>query len=183
MDDAQHAVAELNLVFKEIRCELQHARDRGEQTTTGEIERIEHLDARLAKPRDRVDPNVVGHVVAVRVALGQFSADMPELLQVEVRRALGGFDTEGGVAACAAAALEMKAVLLGFRPGEERLELVEKPVDEFLRDAVVLDDHEPVVFVGFTNGRDELRGLDVAETQGRYVGRHSRILHPLGCSR
>ena len=48
-----------------------------------------------------VGPDVVGHVVAEPVARREVAADVPELLQVVVDVALGGFHAEGRVSALA----------------------------------------------------------------------------------
>ena len=55
----------------------------------------------LAEAGDLGRPDVVRHAGPVGMAGRQLAADVPELLQVEVRRALGGLDPERGVAALA----------------------------------------------------------------------------------
>ncbi len=71
------------------------------------------------------------------MARRQVAADVPEFLEVLVRRALGRLDAEGGVAALAAAALDEVPPLDLFGQGEEGLGARDGAVDQVRRQVVV----------------------------------------------
>src|SRR3546814_4804991 len=120
--------------------------------------------------------------------LGNLAADVPELLEVEVLGALGGFHAERRVAARAAAAGDVVALLGVFGQREERLEHTVGVVDQRLRDAVVADAGKTPLAVGRAEFVDE--GLSVlragrmgesADVECGDSGRHARALVWIGC--
>src|SRR5690606_17073390 len=106
-----------------------------------------------------------------------FTADVPELLEVEVLRALGGLDAERRVAACAALAGDVVLLLhlVGQRvePAERRVGVV----DQFLRDAVVADAREPPFAVGGAEfGHERVAvAVEAADVEGRDTGTHAGL--------
>ena len=87
----------------------------------------------------------------------QLAADLPELLEVVVRRALRRFDAEWRVSARAADARDLVAPLDRIVLREELLEAVEAAVDERLRQLVVADDREAVALEAAGEVLDERR--------------------------
>lgn len=78
------------------------------------------------------------------MARGKLAADVPEFLEVEVRRALGGLDAERRVAALAGDARDLVRQLHGFRQGEEGLGVDDGGVDPPLVETVVANHREAV---------------------------------------
>ena len=78
------------------------------------------------------------------MALGQLPADMPEFLEVERARALGGLDPERSVAPGAAAAFDMIGALGRVGQREEGFGLVLGTVDQRVGNAVAGDDREAI---------------------------------------
>src|SRR3546814_4239395 len=89
------------------------------------------------------------------VCSSDLAADVPDLLEVEVFGALGGFHSERRVAARAAAAGDVVALLGVFGQREERLEHTVGVVDQRLRDAVVADAGKAPFAVGRAEFVDE----------------------------
>ena len=87
-------------------------------------------------------------ILRERMPRRQLAADVPELLEIVVPGALGGFDAERRVAARAAAARHLVAEFLGFRQREEPAKALEATIDELLVDPVILDDDEAELLVG-----------------------------------
>src|SRR3546814_7700059 len=104
-------------------------------------------------------PQVGRHDVAILRIVGNLATDVPELLEVEVFGALGGFHAERRVAARAATAGDVVALLGVFGQREERLEHTVGVVDQRLRDAVVADAGKTQLAVGRAEFVDE--GLSV----------------------
>jgi hypothetical protein len=93
-------------------------------------------------------PDVVAHILAIGVALGQFAAHVPEFLQIDRRCALGRLDPEGGEAARAAGARLMVFALHRLGQGEEGLGVVQRRIDHRPVQPVVGDDGEAVSLEG-----------------------------------
>ena len=89
------------------------------------------------------------------VVARNLAADVPELLEVRILRALRGFDAERRVAARAAAAGHVVLALDVLRQREEPLEHVVRAVDQRLRDAVVADAGEAPLAIGGAEFGDE----------------------------
>src|SRR3546814_2020863 len=84
----------------------------------------------LAEAIDLGRPQVGRHDVAILRIVGNLATDVPELLEVEVFGALGGFHAERRVAARAATAGDVVALLGVFGQREERLEHTVGVVDQ-----------------------------------------------------
>ena len=110
------------------------------------------------KPGNAVHPDVRRHDLVERMSGRQLAADVPELLEIVVLGALGGFDAERRVAARAAAVRHLVAQLFGFDgSAKNSVETVQALVDEPLVDPVVLDDDEAEFRVGRGDVVRELR--------------------------
>ncbi len=111
VQEAQHRIAEIDLVGEKIAVELEIDGDRLQhlfaEIVEGGIERV----AGGVEVGDLDRPDIVGHVVAVGVIGRQVAADVIEFLEVMGGVALGGFDAERRVAARPALAF---AVILPF---------------------------------------------------------------------
>ena len=80
------------------------------------------------------------------MALRQFAARVPELLEIHGRRALGGLDPERRQAARSARTRLMVQALHLFRQGEEGLGVVDGRVDDLLVQPVIRDHSEAIAF-------------------------------------
>jgi hypothetical protein len=93
-------------------------------------------------------------------------AEVPELFEVVMRAAFRGLDAERGVPARSAQAGEVVPHLFLRRQREEALAALERPGDELVGDAVVLEDDEAVLLVRRAEGlrrANEDEGTGVSE--------------------
>src|SRR5690606_267404 len=127
-------------------------------------------------------PLVFRHVGGVLRVARDLAADVPELLEVGILRALRRLHAERRVAARAAAAGHVVPLLRFFRQREQRLEGGVGLVDPFLRDAVVADAGEAPFAVGGAQLVDEglavrVRGRmgEAADVEGGDSGGHVRF--------
>jgi hypothetical protein len=144
MEQSKHRIAVADGVDEIIFVDVEVAGDRLEDLEPGAVERLEHLLERLAEAFYLGRPDIVGHVVAEAVAGGKLPADMPEFLEVVRLGALGGLDSERGIAARAAAAGNQVFALGLLGQGEEGPRFLFGAVDELVGDAVVGDDGEAI---------------------------------------
>ncbi len=136
----QHRIAVLDRMIEPVGREPQMPRDRRQQPVARHVERREQVDEGLAKTRGLIGPDVGGHLRREAVALGEFAPDMPEFLEVDMRRALGDLGLERRIAARTATA-RAEILALGFLgQREERFGHRPGARDQLGRDAVVRDD-------------------------------------------
>ena len=108
--------------------------------------------------------STLGGILSRTCAQGQVPPEVPELLQVVLGGPLGGLDAEAGVPPGAAEARQVVLLLL-LAQREELLAAVERPRDEVVGKAVILEYHEAVFLIRRTErlqrrerGRSGTRG-------------------------
>ena len=165
----QDAVAEVGGGGEEARVEVQVAGDGPQHLVAEMLQGVEQPLFVGVEGRNLGRPDVVRHARAVRMPGRQLAADVPEFLQVEVRRALGGLNAKGGVAALPGDAVDLVAALHLVRQGEKGLGVGDGGVDPALVQAVVGDHREAVAGEGAAEGLGkavEVPGVE-AERDGR----------------
>ena len=148
VEHSQHAVSQLDLVLKEVVADPQMAGDGLQDPATQGVQRLEHGIDVVAEAGDFGRPQVVAHVPAIRMALGQFAAGVPELLQVDGGGTLGGLHSEGGQAARPARARLVVGALDLLGQGEEGPGVVDGAPDHPVVQTMVGDDGEAVSLEG-----------------------------------
>ena len=103
---------------------------------------------------------------------------MPELLEIVILGALGGFNAERGVTSRAAAARHPVAEFLGFWKREKPSKTLEATIDELLVDPMILDDDEAEFLVGCRDIVRELGTLGLARIECWNGVRHGRAIVP-----
>ena len=167
-----------DLVVEVVRRQRHGARDRREQPASERIERVVQAERRFAHAGNAVDPDVGRHHLRERMSRRQLATDVPELLEIVVFRALGGFDAEGRISPGAAAARHLEFALLGVRQRKEFAECAETLVDEAPVDPVIFNDDESVLGVSRRDVARELRAVGSACVECRYGVGHLRAIVP-----
>src|SRR5690606_30144138 len=173
VDRPQDRVAAVGLVGKEVRRQADVQRQRRQHPRTQLVERGVQPVGDLAELRDLLRPQVRRHDVGVARVARDLATDVPELLEVEMRRALGGLHAEGGVAAGAAAARHVVLALDLVGKREEALEHVVGGVDLPGGNPMPADAGEAPFPVGRAQFGDEgvAIAFETADIQGRDAGR------------
>ena len=143
------------------------AGDRLEDPQARFVEGGEQLEEGVAERLHLFGPDVGRHLRFIGMARRKLAADVPEFLEVEIDRALGGLDPERRVAAGAAAALDLVAALHLVRQSEEGLGLLLGAVDQVGRYAVIGDDREAVALERFPELRGEPFGIGCRKRRAR----------------
>ena len=94
VEQAHDRIAVADRVGEIFLVDLQEARDGAQHLHARRVERVVKLEEGLLEAGDFVRPDIVGHHLAELVARRQLAADVPEFLEVERLRALGGLDPE-----------------------------------------------------------------------------------------
>ena len=133
VQEPQNAIAQIDLVIKKVALKPQMVRNGAQHLAAQFIQgQVEPADIGL-KALDLTGPEIGGHEAVKPMAFGQVAAHMPELFQVDMAGALGGFNTKGRIAARAAAARQAIAGLDLGRQGEEGLGARQSPLDKLGR--------------------------------------------------
>ena len=120
-------------------------------------------------------PQIVGHELAVGMPGRQFATNVPELFQVTMDGALGGFDTERRKAAGTPLSWHVVAPLNVFREREELLEAFQRTVRQCRWQSVVGDDSEPIARIRRAHRSSEAVEVGLVLRQvNRLDGRESR---------
>jgi hypothetical protein len=104
VEQAQHRIALANRVDEEVGSKAKVARDRLQDAGAGAVEGGEQFEKGGAEALHFLGPHVARHHRLERMPRRQLAPDVPEFLEVEGGRALGGLDPKRRVAARAAAA-------------------------------------------------------------------------------
>ncbi len=168
MDRAQDRIAVVGLVGEEVLRQANVQRQRRQDARAQLVQRLVDPVTPLAEARHLARPQVRGHHLAVRGVVRDLPADVPELFQIKVLRALGGLHAEGRVAARAATARHVVLALGLFGQREEGLEDLVGGVDVGLRDAVVADASKAPFAVGRTQLSHEriAVGVETGDVEG-----------------
>ena len=146
VDHPQDGVTRIHLVTEVPPLLAQVHREGFQHPSAQRVQRREDLLGHSAEVA-LLDVHVGGHLVLVPVPWGQIPAEVPELLQVVLGGALGGLHAKAGVTPGASQARQVVLSLLLLTEREELLAAVERPRDEVLGHAVVLEDHEAVFLI------------------------------------
>ncbi len=155
VDRTQDGIAVVGLVGEVAFRQADVQRERTEHARPQLIQRLVETVGVFAEPGDFLRPQVRRHHACMLRIAGDFAADVPELLEIEVLGVLGGLDAERRIAARTTAARDVVFALHVFRQCEEALEHVVGTVDQGLRDAVVADAGETPLAIGRSELGDE----------------------------
>ena len=104
MEQAQHRIAVAHRVVEIVGREVEIARDRLEELERRSVSNAANSSRKVSlNDSHLLRPDVGRHQLLIAVPRRQLAADVPEFLEVEIGRALGGLDPERRVAARAAA--------------------------------------------------------------------------------
>src|SRR5690606_22298697 len=101
-----------------------------EQPAAQRVEGVVQRERGFAEAGDALGPDVRRHERGVAVPGRQLAADVPELLEIVMPRALGGLDAERGVSARAAAARQVVAAFFLDGQREEPAKAIQALLDE-----------------------------------------------------
>ena len=172
VDHPQDGVTRIHLVTEVPPLLAQVHREGFQHPSAQRVQRREDLLGHSAEVA-LLDVHVGGHLVLVPVPWGQIPAEVPELLQVVLGGALGGLHAKAGVTPGASQARQVVLSLLLLTEREELLAAVERPRDEVLGHAVVLEDHEAVFLIRGTERLCETGRGRSGDGRGRRIWRPS----------